>query len=836
MRRPATTSSGFWNRRRENPTVRPRIDLAIHWMRNPRLALPAGKRLGPYEIIGLLGSGGMGEVYRARDSRLERTVALKVLPEDVFEDDERKARFAREAKALAALSHPNILSIFDFGTHDGVSYAVMELLEGETLRKKLDNGPIGPKQAVDYARQIALGLAAAHEKGIIHRDLKPENLFVDNGGHLKILDFGLATRVEVDTPDDKPTATTLSRYTEPGRVMGTVSYMSPEQVRGLPVDARSDIFAFGAILYEMLTARRAFGGATPADTMSEILRGDPPGMSRGGTGFPAALERVIGRCLEKDRESRFDSASDLASALQAAGDLTNSPATPTHRAPRHPPRILVWVVALVGVVMLLAALFANDVGGLRRRLSWGAATSRIESLAVLPLTNLTGDPLQEYFTDGMTEELITALANVSALRVTSRTSVMRYKNSSKSLPDIAKELGVDAIIEGSVTRNGSQVKITAQLIDAAKDRHLWADSFQRELKDILALQGEVAREIAGQVGVRLTAGERSRLVEKKTVNPEAYEAFLKGQFHLFRGTASDARKSLEYFQLAVEKQPDYALAWAAIAEAYGTAAASSQAALPPMEAFPKAKAAAIRAVELDATLAQPHASLGRTSFAFDHDLATAESEFQHALRLNPNDVIAHEHYAFFLSRTGRFDEAIGQMTRSYELDPVSLRGNTLMGIVLRIAGRDDEAIRWFRRVLGMDPNFLQARAGLGLVLIHKGQYDQGIAELQEAVRLSGGGASQLAFLGYGYAVANRTPEALDISDKLKKVSREQYISAALVAGVFAGLGDTDQAMAWLEKANETRDPWLMGLKVDPIFDSLRSDPRCLDLLHRVGLN
>ena len=800
------------------------------------MALPAGKRLGPYEIIGLLGSGGMGEVYRARDSRLERAVALKVLPEEVFEDDERKARFAREAKVLAALSHPNILSIFDYGTQDGISYAVMELLEGQTLRQKLSNGPIPPKQAVDYSLQIALGLSAAHQKGVIHRDLKPENLFVDNGGHLKILDFGLAKRVEVETPGDETKATTLSRYTEAGRVMGTVSYMSPEQVRGLPVDARSDIFAFGAILYEMLTARRAFGGATPADTMSEILRGDPPGISGGGTVFPATLERVIRRCLEKDRESRFESASDLASALQAAENLSISPATSTARAPRRAPRILVWTVALVGALVLLAVVLAYDVGGLRQRLSWGATTSRIESIAVLPLTNLTGDPLQEYFTDGMTEELISALANVSALRVTSRTSVMRYKNSSKSLPDIAKELGVDAIIEGSVTRNGSQVKITAQLIDAATDRHLWADSFQRELKDVLALQGEVARDIAGKVGVRLTPKERSRLVEQKPVDPEAYEAFLKGQFHLFRGTATDARKSLEYFQLAVEKQPDFALAWAAIAEAYGTAAASSQAALPPMDAFPKAKAAAIRAVELDATLGEPHASLGRTSFAFDHDLKTAESEFQHALRLNPNDVIAHEHYAFFLSRTGRFDEAIDRMKRSHELDPVSLRGNTLMGIVLRIAGRDDEAIPWFQRVLDMDPSYLQARAGLGLVLIHKGQYDRGIAELREAVRLSGGGASQLAFLGYGYAVANRRPEALEIVDKLKTLSREQYLSAALVAGVYSGLGDTDQAMTWLEKANETRDPWLMGLKVDPIFDSLRSDRRYLELLRRVGLN
>lgn len=800
------------------------------------MALPAGKRLGPYEIVALLGSGGMGEVYRARDSRLDRTVALKVLPEAVFEDDARKTRFEREAKALAALSHPNILSIFDFGTQDGISYAVMELLEGETLREKLDEGPIPLAQAVDYSLQAARGLSAAHQKGVIHRDLKPENLFVTNGGHLKILDFGLAKRVDVVPPGDETKATTVSRHTEPGTVMGTASYMSPEQVRGLPLDARSDIFAFGAIFYEMLTGRRAFEGATSADTVSDILKEDPPRLSRDGAEFPSALERVVRHCLAKNREGRFESASELAFALHAAGDVSIPPETSgTFPRPR-PPRIPAWLLALVGAFTLLTVLLVGDVGGLRRRLSWGGRTSRIESLAVLPLTNLSGDPLQEYFADGMTEELITALANVSALRVTSRTSVIRYKSSSKSLPEIAKELGVDAIVEGSVMRSGSQVKITAQLIDAGRDRHLWADSFQRELKDVLALQGEVARAIASEIGVRLTAQERLRLVEKKTVNPEAYEAYLRGQYHLFRRTATDATKSLEYFQQAVEKQPDYALAYAGIAEAYETAAGSVQGALSPKEAFPRAKAAAMRAVELDSTLGEPHAVLGWSSFVFDRDWMTAESQFQQALRLNPNYAIAHENYAMFLSRMGRFEEAIGQLKRSHELDPLSLNGNTMMGIALGLARRDDEAFPWFRRVLDMDSNFLRAHFGLGLALLHQRKYDEAITELQRAVELSGGGASQLGVLGYGYAVANRRGEALEIVEKLVVGSREHYVPPTVVAVVFCGLGDKDQAIAWLEKGNEERDPWLTGLKVDPLFDSLRSDPRFLDLLRRVGLN
>ncbi len=436
----------------------------------------------------------------------------------------------------------------------------------------------------------------------------------------------------------------------------------------------------------------------------------------------------------------------------------------------------------------------------------------------------------------MTEELISDLAKVSALRVTSRTTAMRYKGSTKSLPEIAKELGVDAVVEGSVTRAGSQVKITAQLIDAVKDRHLWAHSFQRELKDVLALQGEVARAITREVGVRLTPQERSRLADKKTVIPDAYEAYLKGQHHLFRRTAPDALKSLEYFRQAVEKQPDYALAYVGIAEAYETAAGSAQGALSPKEAFPNAKAAAMRAVELDSTLAEAHVPLAWSSFVFDRDWTTAENQFQQALRLNPNYPNAHESYAMFLSRMGRFDEALREIRRGQELDPVSLGGNTMMGLVLHLARRDDEAIPWFRRVLAMDPNFLRAHFGLGHALVHKKRYEEAITEFQKAVELSGDGAAQLGALGYAYAVANRRAEALEIVEKLKERSREHYVPLAMVATVYSGLGERDQAMAWLEKANEERDPWLTGLKVEPMFDPLRSDPRFLDLVRRVGLN
>jgi serine/threonine protein kinase len=635
----------------------------------------------------------MGEVYRARDVRLGRDVAIKVLPADVSEDPERLNRFEKEARAASALNHPNVVSVYDVGREGAVSYIAMELVEGQSLRELVATDLPPLRKALQIAAQIADGLAKAHSVGIVHRDLKPENVMVSKDGFVKILDFGLAKLTRPESAkallSEMPTAT---RATEPGIALGTVGYMSPEQVRGLPVDSRSDIFAFGAILYEMLIGRRAFRGDSPADTLSAILKEEPPELSRVGTEFPPALERVVRRCIEKNREERFESARDLAFALREAGNLSMPSQASRAPARQRIRRLPAWALVLVGVVAVLAALLIGDVGGLRRRLSRGATATRIESIAVLPLANLSGDPQQEYFADGMTEELISDLAKISALRVTSRTSVVRYKSSSKSLPEIAKELGVDAVVEGSVTRAGSQVKITAQLIDAVKDRHLWADPFQRELKDVLALQGEVARAIAGEIGVRLTPQERSRLADKKTVNPEAYEAYLKGQYHLFRRTASDAQKSLEYFQQAVEKQPDYALAYAGIAVAYEQAAGSTQSLLSPKEAFPRAKVAAMRAVELDSTLAEAYASLAWSSFIFDRDWTTAESQFQRALRLNTNYPMAHENYAMFLSRMGRFDEAIREMKRGQELDPLSLGGNTMMGIVLGLARRDDEAI------------------------------------------------------------------------------------------------------------------------------------------------
>jgi TolB-like protein/Flp pilus assembly protein TadD len=785
---------------------------------------PVGTRLGPYEILAPLGAGGMGEVYRARDTRLKRDVAVKVLPERLSGDREYRARFEREARAVAAISHPNILAIHDLGQDGGCFFLVTELLEGETLRVRLLRERLSWRRALEIGSAIAEGLSAAHGKGIVHRDLKPENVFLTSDGLVKILDFGLA-RPGAGLSTAETSAPTESVVTEAGTALGTVGYMSPEQVSGQPADARSDIFSFGCLLYEMLTGRRAFSRASPGETMAAILRDQPPEPSKGDRDLPPGLDRVVRRCLEKVPGERFQSASDLSFALKSPDGGKISASAP---AASHISRRTVLLFAAASVVVLATVLVL--------RLSGRAGgTGRIESLAVLPLANLSGDPQQEYFADGMTEELITTLAQIGALRVSSRTSAMRFKGTQRSVPEIARELHVDAVVEGSVLRVGDRVRISAQLIQAQADRHLWASNYERDLRDVLTLQGEVARAIAGEIGVRLTPEERSRLVDKKTVNPEAYEAYLKGRYHSFRGTALDAQKSLDYFQQSVAKQPDYAAGYAGVANAYGQMAGSAYGVLSPKEAFPKSKAAAMRAVELDPKLAEPYESLGWSSYIFDRDWKTAEDQFQRALRLNPNYPDAHHSYATFLSRMGRFDESIREVKRAQELDPLSLSGNSHVGLVLHLARRDDEAIPWFRRVLDMDPTFLRAHWGLGLALVQKGRYDEAIAELRRAVELSGGGAGQLGSLGYAYGAAGRRAEALDIVEKLKARSRERYVPPATVAIVFSGLGEADQALTWLEKANEERDPWVTGLKVDPRFDSLRSDPRFQDLLRRVGL-
>ncbi len=787
------------------------------------MTLVAGTRLGPYEIRAPIGGGGMGEVYRARDPRLGREVAIKVLPSSFSADADRLRRFEREAKSVAALSHPNILAIHDFGRHEAIVYAVMELLEGETLRGKLDAGPIPQKQAVDYALQVAKGLSAAHEKGVVHRDLKPENLFVMKDGHLKILDFGLAKRVEAISPEEQTSAPTASGHTEPGTVMGTVGYMSPEQVRGRPADHRSDIFSFGAVLYEMLTGRRAFRGDTAVETMNAILKEEPPGLAGSASGVSPALERVVRHCLEKGPEERFQSARDIAFALGEAS--SGSAAAPAAlQAPTRRARALVWAAGLAAALAALAAAV------LWLRPGAGA----IDSLAVLPFVNAGGDPNAEYLSDGITESLINSVSQIPGIKVISRASAFHYKGKDVGARTVGRELGIRAVLTGRIVQRGDALSIRAELVDARDDTHLWGEQYNRRLSDILAVQEEIARDISGKLRQRLTGEEKKRLTKRYTENAEAYGLYLKGRYHWNKRTAQDIQKGIGYFQQAIEKDPTYALAYAGLADSY--AVLFLYAGLPSSETFPKAKAAALKAFEIDDTLAQAHATLAHVHEDFDWDFSSAEKEYRRAIELDPRYPTAHHWYSLYLSWLGRHEQAIAESERAYELDPLSPIIGNVRAAAFYYARQYDRAIEAARKTLELEKGFIQALLSLGRALEQKKMYPEAIAAFEEAVRLSGRSILAVADLGHAYAVSGRREEAMRLIEELKGWSERGYDPLANIALVHAGLGQNDEAMRWLEKAYQARSAWLifLALKVGPRWDALRSDARFQDLLRRIG--
>jgi TolB-like protein/Tfp pilus assembly protein PilF len=798
------------------------------------MTLQPGTQLGPYEIAAPLGAGGMGEVYRARDTRLDREVAIKVLPGHLAERPDALQRFQREAKAVAALSHPNILAIHDVGREEGVCYAVMELLEGESLRERLGRSALSWRKAVQIGTAIAEGLSAAHVRGIIHRDLKPENIFLTADGVVKILDFGLARMERPLSPDGGAPAATMTLQTQPGVVLGTVNYMSPEQVRGEPADARSDIFSFGSVLYEMLTGGRAFARDTGAETMTAILKEEPPEIAAMGREVPAGLDHLIRHCLEKTPEERFQSARDLAFDLKMILTTSGIP-RPGAVAARSAWRAGHTVAtACVAAVAILGSLVALNVGGWRDRLFARPTPGRIQSLAVLPLENLSGDPEQEYFVDGMTDALISDLARIGALRVISRTSAMRLKGTDRSIPEIARLLNVDAVVEGSVLRAGDRVRITAQLIDGPTDRPLWADSYERELRDILTLQSDVARAIAREIRVTLTPPEERRLAAAQAVDPEVHQLYLKGRYHWNKRTEAGFSKAIEYFQQAIEKDPSCALAYAGLSDAYNCLAGYGV--LPAKEAFSKAKATALKAIEIDDALAEAHTSLASVKECYDWDWSGAEREYKEAIRLNPGYATARHWYATFLATLGRSQEAVAEIRRAQELDPLSPIINTNVGYVFYTARQYEQAMEECRKALELDPDFAVAHQMLGEIYGQMGKRAEAIAELERAIALSGNAAEDVAWLGRTYALGGMEDKARQALSQLERRSQEGYVAPFLFVMVYAGLGEKDHAFGWLEKAYQERDSYVVDIGVAPWADPLRDDPRFDDMLRRMGLD
>jgi len=752
-------------------------------------SLIPGTRLGPYEILALIGKGGMGEVYGARDARLGREVAIKVIPPQFSE------RFEHEARAVAALNHPNICHIYDVGTN----YLVMELIEGESPK-----GPMPLDEAMRIAAQIAQALEAAHEKGIVHRDLKPTNIKITPKNVVKVLDFGLAKSLGRRSGES---VTITASLTEPGLVMGTPGYMSPEQARGEEVDGRTDIWALGCVLYELLTGHRAFQGKGIAEQVASVLTQEP-NWSLLPMETPPKLGKVLRRCLAKDRERRYQDITQVRLELEGAFKADVPVALP--RRSRNVSRI-----------------------ALSRRPAPRAAM-RIRSIAVLPLTDRSADHEQAYFADGMTEALIADIAKIGVLKVISRTSAMRYKGSDKALPEIARELGVDGIVEGSVISDGGRVRITAQLIHAASDTHLWAESYDRDLRNILSLQSEVAQAIAQAVQAKLTPDEKRRLTALPAVNANAHELYLKGRY-FWNQRGAGLRKAIEFFQQALDEEPNYAPAYAGLADSYVLLAFYGYA--KPRDVMPRAKEAARRALAFDPNLTEAHTSLGYAYMMFDWDWEQAEKEFQQAIKLNSGYGPARYWHSILLFLRKGADESIAETKRGLECDPLSVYCQAHLGVMLLFARRIGEAAEQLLKAIELNPNFLVARVNLGACYQLQSRTPEAIRELEGAVETFQRDQWPLAYLGAVCAASGQRSRAEEILNELKLREATQYVPAVHIGMVQANLGDLDGAFESFHKSYSERDPTFSMLPHHPLVlpDHARSDPRFRDLLKLIGL-
>ena len=786
-----------------------------------------GIRVGPYEIVAQIGAGGMGEVYRARDTRLGRDVAIKVLPAEFAEDPERLKRFEREARATAALSHPNILDVHDVGTFEGVPYLVEELLEGESLKERLEPGALGVGEAVRIALEVARGLAAAHGKGIVHRDLKPGNVFLTSDGRVKVLDFGLAKLVgtvplgEAETLTQAPSATTGF-----GSVMGTVAYMAPEQARGQPVDMRTDVFAFGVVLYEMLVGKRPFVGSTGTDVVAAILKEEPAPLP---ASVSPELAAVVTRCLAKEPGERFQHGGEVEAALAevpSGGAISLWPAV-TRSLRRHPLAVGAnVVVALVVLAMLL------DIGGLRRRLVGGGGAVPIDSLAVLPLENLSGDPEQEYLAAGMHDALITNLGQLAGLkRVIARGSVLRFAKTDKPPREIAKELNVGALVTGAVQRSGNRVRVTAHLIDPASEAQIWGQSYERALSDVLSLENEIVAAITKEIRLQLRPEERARLTSAKPVDPEAYEACLKGRFHYYKLSREELDVAESYFKLALERDPRYALAYQGLAGVWFSRTDAGF--MPPGEAIPNAKAAALKALELDNSLAEAHVTQANLRI-LDWDWSGAGKDFRRALELNPGSAEAHFMYADYLIHVGRTAEWQTEDRRAMELDPLNFFWQAFYGWHLVYERKYDEAIAQLEKVAAAQPDFSSARLGLWNAYFKKGADREALAQAKEFFRILGDrevvNALDTGWASGGYRAAMKVA-----GEKLAARSERTHVSAVRIARVFAHAGENGRALDFLEKAYERHETPLYHIAIGREWDALRPNPRFHELLSHMNL-
>jgi serine/threonine protein kinase len=790
-----------------------------------RVTLSEGAMLGDYEVQSLLGSGGMGEVYRARDLRLGRAVAVKVLPPFFATDRARLRRFEQEARAAAALNHPNILAVHQMGTYEGAPYLVSELLEGETLRARVKRGPLPVPEAVEYALQIARGLVAAHEKGIVHRDLKPENLFVTKDGQIKILDFGLAKHTR---PESGATLAAASLGTEPGVVLGTVGYMSPEQVRGQTADHRSDIFAFGAILYEMLSGKRAFLGESSADTMSAILKEDPPRLAKSVAGIPPPLEGVVQRCLEKNAEQRFQSAEELLAALRQIGS------SPAMGVAAFRPWLALRSRKWAYTALILLAVVAAAIWGAARY--WPHRESGIDSIAVLPFANNNTDSNGELLGDGITSGLIESLSQIPQLKVMSRSAVFHYKGREVDPRTVGRELNVRALLIGRMVQRGDSFVLDAELVNASDGSHLWGQQYNEKASDVLTLQEELARTISDKLRPRIGWEAKANLAKSGTSNSEAYSLYVKGLYSVDRLDPKHTKDALAYFQQAIEKDPAYAQAYGGLGEAY--AALVHFRAFPFREGLQNAKAAARRALELDPNLAEGHCALGFAShIAWEWE--QAEQEARRCVELNPNLFFAHESYALILGDRGKMAQSLSEQKIATELDPVSYMATWFLGNAYYFSRDYDHSIDQRLKLIELEPNRPDQHEWLGDCYARKGEYDKAAVEYERELRIEGESnaaeALRRAYAREGFRGLLKAQIQL-WSDPEKP---DDY-SPTSVAENYSLLRDGENAFLWLDRAytdNErmgASNGGLLTVQIAPEFDNIRSDPRYKAFLRRMG--
>jgi len=824
-----------------------------------------GKTIAHYNVLSLLGKGGMGEVYLAEDTKLGRRVALKLLPDEFARDPQRLARFRQEARAASALSHPNIVTIHEIGDVDSIHFMTTEFVDGESLRRYISKRTTELSTALDIATQVASALAAAHEVGVVHRDIKPDNIMIRRDRLVKVLDFGLAKLAEGSEPTPATQAPTrLMVNTEPGVVMGTANYMSPEQARGAEVDGRTDIWSLGVILYEMITGRVPFEGDTPTDVLSLIIQREPARIARYAPEAPEELERIVTKSLTKDRDGRYQTTKDLLIDLQrlrrqlelkAELERTVQPDEPettvaqkrmTLAEPRQQTEIATAPATssaeyIVGEVKrhkraLIIALAALVIAVVAIYLYNARANRQIHSLAVLPMVNGTGDPNSEYLSEGITESLIDSLSQLPNLSVKSLNSVLRYKGREVDAQTIGRELGVEAVVTGRVMQRGDGLVVSVEMINVTDNNRLWGGRYDRKLSDLLAVQNEISREVLAKLRLRLTGEEEKRATKRYTENAEAYQLYLRGRYHWNRRVLDDLWKGIDNFQRAIELDPNFALAWSGLADSYVTMSLGGpfgQSSRQPMsveEIRTKWPPTARRAVELGPDLAETHTSLGQGLEWLEWDLAGAEREYKRALDLNPDYPTAHHRYGVFLISSGRNEEGLAQLRRALELDPASLPINADLGTYMcGVLGKPDEGIEQLKKTIELAPDWPRPHLLLSGCYADKGMWNEAIQEVQKT------GAPGYVMRARMYAATGNRDEALKIVDMMKERVKEQRASPIGIANIYANLGDKDQAIEWLEKAYAEHTPLLRQLQNARVWDGLRSDPRFKDLLKRMGL-